>query len=264
MDKGLALRLGQAVRTADPDRYFSSLFAPVQHRPFLYALYAFNHEIAHVAESVREPMLGAIRLEWWRETVEQAAKGMPRPHDVALGLASLFEKRGVRPATLEAIVAAREFDSSSEYLPEFAALENYLDATGGALMRLATELLDGDPRITREAALAYGLAGLVRSLPFHNRRRKLYLPLDLLRQEGLTPDEFFVLEKDPRIEKVVQRVRAHAWDHFRAARHIRPHTALPAILPAALVPNYLRRIGNEVPIHRRQMALLGAFMRRKL
>ena len=264
MDNGLALRLGQAVRAADPDRYFSSLFAPVQHRPYLYALYAFNHEITHVAESVREPMVGAIRLEWWRETVEQAAKGVPRPHDVARGLASLFEKREVRPASLNAIIAAREFDSSSEFFSGFAALEDYLDATGGALMRLAAELLDSDPRITREAALAYGLAGLMRSLPFHNRRRKLYLPLDLLRQEGLTPDEFFVLEKDSSIEKVVQRVRAHAWDHFQAARQVRPHTALPAILPAALVPNYLRQIGKEVPIHRRQIALLGAFMRRKL
>ena len=51
----------------------------------------------------------------------------------------------------------------------------------------------------REAALAYGLTGLLRSLPFHNRRHKLYLPLDLLAALDLTPDEFFVLENDPRI-----------------------------------------------------------------
>ena len=41
----------------------------------LFALYAFNHEVARVAETVREPMLGAIRLEWWRETVEGAREG---------------------------------------------------------------------------------------------------------------------------------------------------------------------------------------------
>ena len=264
MDNVLALKLAGLVRGADPDRYLASLFAPARLRPYLHALYAFNHEVAHVAESVREPMLGAIRLEWWRETAEGAAKGSPRPHDVARGLSALFAETGLRLADLEAIIKARDFDSSNEYFSDFAALENYLDATGGALMRLAAELLGGDPKVTRDAALAYGLTGLLRSLPFHNRRHKLYLPLTLLDEEGLTADEFFVLENDPRIGKVVRRAMLRARDYFLAARRAWPRAALPAILPAALVPVYLRRMGKDVPIHRRQMALLSAAMRRKL
>ncbi|HWF63630.1 MAG TPA: squalene/phytoene synthase family protein [Rhizomicrobium sp.] len=264
MDSVLALKLATEVRRADPDRYFASLFAPARTRPYLHALYAFNHEVAHVAESVREPMLGAIRLEWWREAAEGAAKGSPRPHDVARGLSALFAETGLRLTDLEAIIAARGFDSSNEHLPDFTALENYLDATGGALMRLAAELLGGDLRLTREAALAFGLTGLLRSLPFHNRRRKLYLPMELLKAEGLSPDEFFVLQNDPRVERVVHRTMARARDHFRAARQIRPRAALPAILPAALVPIYLRRMGKDVPIHRRQMALLTAALKGRL
>jgi phytoene synthase len=183
---------------------------------------------------------------------------------VARGLSALFAETGLKLADFEAIIAAREFDSSNGHFRDFAALEIYLDATGGAVMRLAADLLGGDPLVTRDAALAYGLTGLLRSLPFHNRRHKLYLPLALLHEEGLTPDEFFVLEHDPRIEKLVRRVMARARDHFLTARRVRPRAALPAILPAALVPVYLRRMGKDVPIHRRQMALLSAAMRRKL
>src|ERR1700733_9925434 len=115
MDNHLALRLAKAAREADPDRYFASLFALAPHRPYLHALYAFNHEVAHVAESVREPMLGAIRLEWWRETAEGAAKGAPRNHDVARGLAALFADRALSLAAFEAIIAARGFDSSADH-----------------------------------------------------------------------------------------------------------------------------------------------------
>src|SRR4051812_10037036 len=174
MDAALANRLGALVRTADPDRYFSALFAPAGMRPLLLALYAFNAEVARVAESVREPMLGAIRLEWWRETAEGAAKGMPRNHDVARGLAALFAEKGLEKERglpeLAALVAARAFDSSADRFADFASLENYLDQTGGRLMRLAAELL-GSPqeqsaRITKDAARAYGLAGLLRALPF--------------------------------------------------------------------------------------------------
>lgn len=264
MDNALALRLAEAVRRADPDRYFASLFAPAAARPYLHALYAFNHEVAHVAESVREPMLGRIRLEWWRETAEGAAKANPRPHDVAQGLAALFVETQSKLADLEAIIAARQFDSAHEYFPDFAALENYIDATGGAVMRLAAKILGGDVTITREAGLAFGLAGLLRSLPFHKRRHKLYLPTAVLAEERITPDEFLVLENDPRIEKVMRRTMARAREHFLAAQQERPAAALPAMLPAALVPVYLKRMGKDVPIHRRQIALLGAAMRRRL
>src|SRR5215510_7826909 len=131
MDTALANRLAASVRAADPDRYFATLFAPAPTRPLLFALYAFHAEVARVAETVREPMLGAIRLEWWRETCEAAAKGSARNHDVARGLAALFAERPVPLADLEALIAARAFDSSADRCADFAALEAYVDSTSG-------------------------------------------------------------------------------------------------------------------------------------
>src|SRR5476649_2085969 len=162
MDAALANRLAASVRAADPDRYFSALFAPAPQRPFLFALYAFNAEISRIAETVREPMLGAIKLEWWRETAEGASKGNPRNHDVARGLAALFAERGVALADVEALIAARAFDSSPDTFADFAALEAYVDATSGAVMRLAAAILGGDPAVVKQAGLAYGFTGLVR------------------------------------------------------------------------------------------------------
>lgn len=268
MDAALANRLAGSVRTADPDRYFSALFAPAPLRPCLFALYALNAELARIAQTVREPMLGAIRLQWWRETVEGAAKDGPRNHDVAKGLAVLFARTSLAQADLEALIAARDFDFSADRFANFADLENYIDATGGAVMRLAAQILGGNPALAAEAARAYGLAGLLRSLGFHNSRHKLYLPLDLLSALHVTPEEFFHLEKDdPRLAAAMRQVSLKARDYFLAARTTpKPGPALAAILPAALVPVYLRRLptGRDVPIHRRQMALLSAAMRRRL
>jgi phytoene/squalene synthetase len=267
MDEELASRLAASVRAADPDRYFSTLFAPAAARPHLFALYAFNHEVARIAETVREPMLGAIRLEWWRETVEGAGRGAPRSHDVARGLAALFATGKVQPDMLEGIIAARAFDANDERHADFAALEKYLDATGGALMRAAIAILGGDSAIARPAALAYGTAGLLRSLPFHNGRHKLYLPLDLLSALGVTPEEFFLLKNDSRQHAAIRQAALRARDHFLASRNgPRPGLGLPAILPAALVPVYLRRLSKmrDVSVHRKQLALLAAAMKRRL
>ncbi len=59
----------------DRDRFQTALFAPARHREALFALYAFNYEIARVRETITEPMLGQIRLQWWREVIAAAFAG---------------------------------------------------------------------------------------------------------------------------------------------------------------------------------------------
>src|SRR6266700_4185448 len=79
------------VRRHDRDRFQTALFAPADRREALFALYAFNYEIARVRESVTQPMLGQIRLQWWREVVDRAySAAPPRQHEVALALAALI------------------------------------------------------------------------------------------------------------------------------------------------------------------------------
>src|SRR5215831_19928675 len=63
------------VQRHDRDRYQTVLFAPAAHREALFALYAFNYEIARVRESVTEPILGRMRLQWWRENIAAAFEG---------------------------------------------------------------------------------------------------------------------------------------------------------------------------------------------
>src|SRR5690349_19421999 len=79
--------LAALVRRHDRDRYQTALFAPADRREALLALYAFNYEIARVRETVTQPMLGQIRLQWWREVLDTAYAGTPpRNHSVAIAL----------------------------------------------------------------------------------------------------------------------------------------------------------------------------------
>ena len=229
-----------AVRRADADRYFSTLFAPADKRPLLFALYAFNYELAHIAEVVHESMMGEIRLQWWRETVEGAHEGKPRAHDVARALAELFARTDLPPDLIETMIDARAFDFCEEAFADDAVRDVYLDATSGNLMRLAARVLgggDAHDELAREAGIAYGLAGLIRSQTFHRTRGKIFL-------------------------HDASAAAGHAYEHLAHARSLpKPGAALAAFLPAALVPLYLRNPAKEVPLYRKQIALLGAAMR---
>ena len=264
------------VRRSDPDRYFSALFAPAEKRPLLLTLYAFNVEIARVADTVREPMMGEIRLEWWRETLAGARQGMPRNHDVARALTELFSRVQLPAELFEAMIAARAFDSSSEAFAGRDAAEAYCDATSGNLMRLAARILGGEAdAAAREAGIAYALSGILRSLPHHAARHKLFLPLDLLGVLHLTPQEIFHGGDKTKLKAAVNQMALWAQEHLEKARALRiPKALVPALLPASLVPLFLRRVTKrnadpllrsaEVPIHRRQMRLLAAAMRQRL
>src|SRR5437660_12894095 len=72
-----ASSLAALVRQHDRDRYQTTLFAPAERHEALLALYAFNYEIARVRETVSEPMLGQIRLQWWLGVLEAASTGIP-------------------------------------------------------------------------------------------------------------------------------------------------------------------------------------------
>ncbi len=228
----------ELVRRHDPDRYFSALFAPADKRHFLYSLYALNYELARVAETVHEPMLGEIRLAWWRETVEGARAGNPRNQNVAKALAETLAVHDLPQELFERMVEARGFDVSPDTFADMAALEAYADATSGSLMRLAARLL-GAPSdaMAREAGIAYALSGVLRAIPFHAAHSKHFMSDDL-----------------------VAAVKRRAQDRLDAARQITvPPESLPAFLPAALVPLYLKR--PDASQWRRQIAFLRAAMR---
>jgi phytoene synthase len=267
----------ETVRRTDPDRYFSALFAPAALRPSLFALYAFNYEVARVAENVHEPMLGEIRLQWWRETLEGARAGTPRTQDTARALAELFARSSLPLDLFDALIDARAFDFQPESFADVPALEAYVDATSGNLMRIAARLLgadEGADGAIRHAGLAYGLTGLLHAIPFHAHRGKHYLPMDLLTGADIRPDDVFA-GHGAKLAPVVMKLTARAFDHLTAARKTRSQkAALPALLPASLVAPRLKRLARakfdpfllagDLSIHRRQMALLSASLRGRI
>ena len=85
----------ELVRTADRDRFLSSLFAPAQHRAALHALYAFNVEVTRVREVAREPLPGEVRLQWWSDVLRGERGGEASANPVASALlAAIKQHRG--------------------------------------------------------------------------------------------------------------------------------------------------------------------------
>ena len=123
------------VRRHDRDRFQTVLFAPAACREALFALYAFNYEIARVRESVTEPTLGRIRLEWWRESIGAAFEGgAVRRHPVVESLTAAIRERKLTRGHFDRLIEARESDLDDEPWPSLCSLEDYAEAVSASLV----------------------------------------------------------------------------------------------------------------------------------
>ena len=236
------------VRESDPDRYFAALFAPADKRPHLFALYAFSLEIARVREAVSDPMLGDIRLQWWRDALQGEARGDVRANPVAAALDETIVRFRLPRAAFVDLIDTRVFDLYDDPMPTLADLEGYCGETSSVLIRLASLVLaegadPGAADAAGHAGVAYAITGLLRAFPWHARRGQVYIPADVLAGHGVTRDDIVSGRGGPGLISGLAEMRSKARDHLQRARRLRatiPPAIAPAFLPAALVPAYLR------------------------
>jgi len=234
------------VRAEDRDRYLAALFAPAAKRHHLFALYAFNLEIAHIAERVREPAMGEIRLQWWRDAIEGKAAGDAAGNPVAHALIDTIEHCGLSMPLFTTLIDAHAFDLYSDPMASMQQLETYLDESSVALMRLATQILgdSGDSQMGASfAGRAFGLTNLLRGFGPHAARGKIFAPpLDVLARNGADYAAALSGEATDNLKAALREMRERARADWLLAEPslTKANPALPALLPAALVPEYLK------------------------
>jgi NADH dehydrogenase [ubiquinone] 1 alpha subcomplex assembly factor 6 len=239
------------LRQHDRDRYQTALFAPAERRDALFALYAFNYEVARIRDYVREPMLGLMRLQWWRDVLDEIYAGKPpRRHEVALPLAAAIVAHNLSQAHFTALLDARAQDMEELPPESLPALETYAAATSGSLILLALEALgvrdEAAASAGRAIGTAYALTGLLIAAPFHAQRRRLYLPAALTARHDVDLERsLFALKSSPGLAAATRDIADRARAHLAAARQRRdavPRAAMPALLHSALAGRRLQQL----------------------
>jgi len=242
--------LAALVRRHDRDRYQTALFAPADRREAMFALYAFNYEIARVREIVTQPMLGQIRLQWWREIVDAAFVGGPtRPHEVAGPLAAAIGAHALTRAHFDRMIDAREGDLADQLPATLILLEEYAEGTAATLLYLALEVLGvhapAARTSAREIGIGYALAGLLRAMPFHARAGRCYIPAEIAAGTRLDPQDYAGGRVTAALRAAAAEIAEAAAGHLEAARRNRrevPRSARAAMLPAVVADRFLLRL----------------------
>jgi len=236
----------KAARAGELDRYLAALLAPRHVRSDLIALTAFLAEVARVAGIVSEPMMGEIRLQWWREALAGGGADGPTGSPVADAFRQTIERHALPEDLLLSVIEARSRELDGRFPASKQVLEGYFREGEGAAFRLAARILgagegyevDG---VLAAAAQAYGRVRLLRSLPLNLAKGRSPL---LIRTTSVTEIPDWAAAAAPVL------AAAKAWlKEARDRAPTAPAALLPAILPLALVEPYLtalERLGPNI------------------
>jgi phytoene synthase len=200
-----------------------------------------------VRESVSQPMLGQIRLQWWRENIAAAFEsGAVRHHPVVEALAAIRDL-GLTRDHFDRLIDARESDLEDEPPASLAALEDYAEGTSSRLIYLALEVLQVRDMAAvesgRQVGIAYALSGLLRAVPFLTAAGRRIIPRDIAARSGLEFGDFRGWRGSPALCAAVAEIAAAASRHLEAARaHPIARAAIPALLPAVIARQSLTRL----------------------
>ena len=116
----------ETVRELDRDRYYSALFAPEDRQPHLFALYAFNAEVARIRDVASDPLPGEVRLQWWRDLLNGNARGDAQSNPVSAALLHTIELNHLPRESFLNLIEARTLDLYDDPVPTWLDLEGYL------------------------------------------------------------------------------------------------------------------------------------------
>ncbi len=273
--------IADLVRASDTDRFLTTAFLSQAERAHVLALYAFNIELAKVSEVTNEPMIGEIRLQWWREAVEEIYAGTVRQHHVVMGLSDTIAHAQLDQSILIEMIDARTFDVYTEPMESETALLTYCERTSGNLFYLAA--LAADPKVDRtavrdlslNAGRAYGLTNMLRAAAFHASRGRCYLPAG--GGSAFDLSKYFELESHAGFERSMRERADQARAYLAKLRddiHKISDSVFGVFLPCALVRRYLSLVSRSDDILQapprdlllitKQWAYLSAFLRKTL
>ncbi|WP_304171891.1 squalene/phytoene synthase family protein [Phenylobacterium aquaticum] len=145
--------LDAQLKRVDPDRWLSSRFiVDPEARADVAAIYAFDHELARAPKVASNPLLGEIRLTWWREVLDEVFEARPvRHHPTAQALAMAVRRHALARAPLEAMIDARYRELDSKPM-ELAEALDWARDTGGAAAQVVAQVLDPGANLAKASA----------------------------------------------------------------------------------------------------------------
>ncbi|XP_009322722.1 PREDICTED: NADH dehydrogenase (ubiquinone) complex I, assembly factor 6 [Pygoscelis adeliae] len=234
------------LRKRDYEGFLCSLLLPVESRTSAFALRAFNVELAQIKDSITQKTTGLMRMQFWREAVEDIYCDNPPHQPVAAELWRAVKRHNLTKMWFMKIIDEREKNLDDRAYRNIQELETYAENTQSALLYLTLEMLGVRDIHADHAAShigkAQGIVTCLRATPYHSTRQKVFLPMDICMLHGVSQEDFIRGKQEKNVRDVIYDIASQAHIHLEHARSFSkkvPVKAYPAFFCTVALDDYL-------------------------
>jgi NADH dehydrogenase [ubiquinone] 1 alpha subcomplex assembly factor 6 len=221
------------LRARDLASYLALAHLPREARLGALVLRSFNLEVASVRDAVRDVAHGRMRIQWWRDTLDETFAGRPPPTPLAQTLAKVVRRHALDRALFDRYLGARAMDFAQHPSPlaSMVGVEEYTELTQSCILHLVLQCAGSSDAAARTAAShagkAIGMALLLRSVPFLAAKGAVALPLELIGKHKVSRQALLAGQSTPAACDAVFELACIGKSHMDQAR------ALTATVDAA-------------------------------
>ncbi|KAL1891934.1 hypothetical protein Sste5346_007278 [Sporothrix stenoceras] len=251
VDKARSYCVNQ-LRSGDYDAHLVRHFLPRGVRDAYLALRTLNLELARLPETVSNPTIGAMRMQFWKDSINNTFEGQPPREPVSMllyaALAGLAAREGGVVSNFSSIkfwlqrfISTRQQYMDNRPFTSLDALEEYAESTYATLMYVTLAMLPlrsmHVDHLASHIGKACGIAAILRGIPvlaapkppptgaashaLPQRNPVLLLPLDVLADTGVREEDVYRQGPEaPGLSEAVFRVATRANDHLITAREM--------------------------------------------
>ncbi|CAF0820452.1 unnamed protein product [Didymodactylos carnosus] len=220
-----------SVRKYDYENFLCvGLLKPIQKQRSAIAIRAFNVELAQIRDNVSDQQIGRMRLQFWRDTVDDCFSLITATtpkiinNPVARELTSVIIENSNRLSKLwfQRLITSRETTLNDMPFDNMDKLEAYIEQSVTPIYYLLLELygqrtLNSD-HIASHLGRAQGIVNIVRGIPYNAVKRRCFIPLSYLIQHNISQQDIFNLNfSNEHVRLVIFDMCTRAYYHMKKA-----------------------------------------------
>lgn len=240
------------LRQGDYDAYLVRQFVPRSAQNAYDALRTLNLELARLPETVSNPTIGLMRMQFWRDSINKTFAGNPPKEPISIllhkAMTDLAERTGSTSSAssikfwLLRFINTREKYMDNRPFSSLVALEDYAENTYATLMYMTLAAMDVRSvhmdHLASHIGKACGIVATLRGVPIlaapprpvhtpggveagNSRSQALLLPLDVMAEVGLREEDVFRHGPNANgLQDAIFKVATRANDHLITAREM--------------------------------------------
>ncbi|KAL5022784.1 hypothetical protein ScPMuIL_001939 [Solemya velum] len=239
----------ETVRKFDYENFLSSLLYPESVRTTSFAVRAFNIELAQIRDVVSDKQRGLMRMQFWKDTLNQIYQGVPPKSPIAMELHRVIQRHNLTKQWFTRLIEARAEHLDKDRFQKLSEVEEYADRSVSPVLYILLESL-GIKNVHADHAASHigrsqGLVTLLRSTPFHASQGRVYFPIELLVKHDVSEEDVLRRKQTKGLTDLVYDVACSANQHLDTARKLKkdvPKEAIIVFLNTVMCEWYLKKI----------------------